>query len=564
MRSAFFLTAALLLATAPGLANEPDNPDAGECTSLYQSDDPALFDFVDTRKAVSFAQYAGRTIGTVEYRVLPIFNEADPDENNWAYRTLNKLHIETRPATLKKQMIISAGDTLDPETLYENERTLRDNDYLVDAMILPARVCANSIDLLVVVRDVWTFSPSASASRSGGDNSFGAGLSEKNLLGTGQELSVGYFSDSDRSGKGFAWRIPQLFGTQMIVDLEYSDNSDGQVVGASLARPFYRLDSRWSAGLTFDEEQRTDTIEVNDLVTNRYDHQINTYEAYVGWSPGLRGDKVHRWYLGVTEAEEVFERVDIPPSNPPADERLVYPWLAWEYTEDRYWTTSNISRSHRQEDILLGTYSYVRMGYSDTKQGSTRNAIVYSMLYNYTASFGDHHLLRSGLSADGEHDTDTDAPNSTFFGAAMQYYNFIDRKNRWYAHLRFNGARNIREDEQLTTGGNDTLRGYPSDIQRGNRRWLFTLERRHFTDIHLFNLAYLGGAAYVDTGRTWDTQDRNPLYTERTLTNVGLGLRLSPSKFRIEKVLHVDVAVPLVERDNIDGYQLIVSGRVDF
>ena len=120
--------------------------------------------------------------------------------------------------------------------------------------------------------------------------------------------------------------------------------------------------------------------------------------------------------------------------------------MAWEYTEDRYWTTSNVSRSHRQEDILLGTYMYLRLGYSDTKQGSTRNAVVYNSIYNYTASFGDHHLLRSGLYAKGEHDTDEDAPSAAFFGTSLRYYNFVDRLNRWFARLQLDGARNIRED----------------------------------------------------------------------------------------------------------------------
>jgi hypothetical protein len=41
-------------------------------------------------------------------------------------------------------------------------------------------------------------------------------------------------------------------------------------------------------------------------------------------------------------------------------------------------------------------------------------------------------------------------------------------------------------------------------------------------------------------------------------------LRLSPSKFRVDLVLHLDVAAPLVNQDEVDDVQLIVTGRVDF
>ena len=216
-------TLALLLLTASLNAYSQDadaqesgsnaNPalsEAESCQTLYSPGSPALFDFVGTRGRVSFADYAGYTIGNISYHVLPIFNEDDPDENNWLFRTANWLHIDTKEKTIAKQMIIVTGETLDPLTLNENERILRANDYLIDAMILPQKICGNRLDLLVIVRDIWTFSPTASASRSGGDDSSGAGLSEKKLLGSGQRVSIGYFQDSDGNCTTVSYRKPLL------------------------------------------------------------------------------------------------------------------------------------------------------------------------------------------------------------------------------------------------------------------------------------------------------------------------------------------------------------------
>ena len=100
----------VLCLAQPLSAEQPSDqqpaPESDQCTPGFSADDQVLFNFVDTRAGVDFSQYAGMPIGTITYRVLPIFNEQDPDENNWLFRAANWLHIDTRERTLKKQMII--------------------------------------------------------------------------------------------------------------------------------------------------------------------------------------------------------------------------------------------------------------------------------------------------------------------------------------------------------------------------------------------------------------------------------------------------------------------------
>lgn len=552
--------AVALLGLAPALVRA----DTSSCETLYQSDDPALFKFVETRKALDYQRYAGRPIRNIDYQVLPVFNENNPNEDNWVYRSLNVLHIDTRHSTLKQQMIVQPGEALDPSRIRENERLLRRREYLIDAMIVPTQVCDDGIDLLVVVRDVWTFYPRTSASRSGGDNSVGAGVTELNLLGTGQNLSLRYSKDDERSGYGVSYRVPELFLPHLALGLDYYDNSDGQLVSGSLAKPFFELDSRWAAGMYYTQTQLDQTVDRNDKVINRYQQESLFQEVFGGWSTGRRDGVVHRWKVGYTEDRNEFSPADRDPSMPPGDVTLRYPWASWQFLEDRYWTTSNISRSHRQEDILLGLQTDLKLGYSDTGLGASRDAVVYSAFASHTASAGDHHLLRSSVDVSGHYDTDDHTAQETLYGIAFRYYKFIDNRNRWYARVHFRGTHNARDDQLLSGGGNETLRGYPTDIQRGNRQWLLTVERRHFTNIHLFNLAWLGGAAYVDTGRTWYSKSDGPDADNRVLTNVGLGLRFSPSKFRVDRVGHVDIAWPMNEGDNIENYQIILRGSVDF
>ena len=544
-------------------AAAPDTVPPGEarqdCTLLFDPESPALFDFVNTRSQVDFRQYEGMQIGTLTYKVLPIFNERDDDEDNWIFRLANKLHIDTRHTTLKKQMIISPGETLESHRLQENERILRSNSYLVDAMILPHRQCGDSLDLLVVARDVWTFSPSANASRSGGEDSTSAGISDTNLLGLGQRLSIGYFHEEDRSGSTLSYTNP-LLGDRTELDLFLADNSDGDAIGVAVIRPFYELDSRNSAGISLYREKLEQSIEENGVEINRFTQQENIYEVFYGVSGGRRNDAVQRWRVGFAEDSDRFSAVDGTVTLP-EDAINRYPWISWDFQQDKFATADNINRTHRQEDIQLGYSHIIKLGYSHTDFGSDEKSLIFELGTGYSAYVQERHLTRLSAYTFGQRNSDT--VRSMFFGVGADYYFFINEKNRWYVKYRFDGARNIRQDEQLTIGGVETLRGYPNEYQRGNRRWLMSVERRRFTNWHILNLAYLGVAGYIDAGKVWDTETAGTGDTD-TLANIGFGLRLSPSKFRLDRILHIDVAAPLRHVDLVDDYQVIISGRVDF
>jgi hypothetical protein len=276
----------------------------------------------------------------------------------------------------------------------------------------------------------------------------------------------------------------------------------------------------------------------------------------------VRDGRIWRWRIGLTDHVERFYATDMA-SVVPADERLVYPWLSLESLSDQFWRASNISFSHRQEDIPLGLRWLARVGVADRGFESSEDAVLFELGSSYTVRGGDHHLTRVSIGTDGRWRQDDDELVSSVAAFEARYYYFISRKDRWFAQLRAEAARAIRQDQQFTSGGADILRGYPLYTQRGDRRWVMTVERRHFTDWHPFNLIRVGGAVYVDAGRSWDSQD-SVAQTSETLVNAGVGLRFSSSKSRVDRVLHVDYAVPLVARDRVDEYQLVIVGKLEF
>jgi hemolysin activation/secretion protein len=117
--------------------------------------------------------------------------------------------------------------------------------------------------------------------------------------------------------------------------------------------------------------------------------------------------------------------------------------------------------------------------------------------------------------------------------------------------------------DALLLGGDNGLRGYPLRYQSGSRSALFTVEERCYTDLYIWRLFRVGGAAFVDVGRAWGGVNTNPL-NPGWLTDVGAGLRIVSARAAFSNVLHVDLAFPLNATADIKKVQVLVKTKASF
>ena len=192
----------------------------------------------------------GTIIGEIVLEKQNIFDLSNPKENNWIYRLANKWHVLTKDKVIQKQLLLAPGDTYSKRLADETERILRGNRFLYDAAITPVNHQGQTVDLKVWTRDVWTLWPVFTVSRKGGENKTTIGIEDINLLGRGQTLRFERTEDVDRTAKTFEFRDDHLGSNWLSANLFLADNSDGHSRFLSLIRPFYALDSRWSAGAT--------------------------------------------------------------------------------------------------------------------------------------------------------------------------------------------------------------------------------------------------------------------------------------------------------------------------
>jgi hemolysin activation/secretion protein len=148
-------------------------------------------------------------------------------------------------------------------------------------------------------------------------------------------------------------------------------------------------------------------------------------------------------------------------------------------------------------------------------------------------------------------------------GAATQYYRPQGKRWLFYGSAAADVLTNPDVNDALLLGGDSGLRGYPLRYQSGTRRALFTVEERFYTDIYLWQLFRIGGAAFIDTGRAWGGNNVNA-GNPGWLSDVGFGLRIVASRSATGSVLHVDVAFPLNATADISKVQLLVKTKASF
>lgn len=533
------------------------------CQEVFARTPEALFDFDQLRAVTDLTRYEGMTLGTVEVIPLPIFNPHNPREDHRLYEFVNSVHVSTRPFVIRHQLLIEAGQPFSIQRIEESERILRTNPYFVDVAIVPWRVCGGTVDVLVVTRDLWTLMPKMSYSHTGGDTKWGVEIEDTNILGTGTQLSIAYQAERERNTASIFYRHPQLAQTRAVLALRYGESSDGYDRGFELTRPFYSLDARWSAGVTVRELKLRESLEQSGEIANTFDHTSNDYRVHAALSTGLVNDLVRRFWIGFRREEDLFETSESSVASAPADRVLAYPWVGISISKNEFTVYRNLNALYKTEDVSTGSSASVLVGWADEAVNSELSQWVTEAEFAGTPVKKEKHLWRLGSKLEGGWDRDQRAVVNTLATVGSTYHYFLSDQWRQYAALRYDHGKRLAQDELLPLGGEQGLRGYPSEYALGERRLLINLEQRYYFKTHLFNLLRFGALAFFDLGQTWQEQ---ALVRARPqlLRSAGLGLRVTSSKTSIGKIIHMDLAFPLDEKEQLDPYQWTLRAEGTF
>ncbi len=507
---------------------------------------------------------AHAVIGKIDIDPRNIFDESDRRENKGLYRLADQLHVRTKPSTIRAQLLFKSGDRYSAQRLAESERNLRKLVFIYDAKIFPVRYADGRVDVKVITRDVWTLDPSVSFGRSGGANSTSYSLREENLLGWGKDLEIGRLSNVDRTSNIVEYSDPSLLGSRWTGALAYVDSSDGNQRVAQLSRPFYSLDTSWSATLSGQTYDRTISRYFLGNIVDQFNNDEKTYLIEGGVSTGLADGWSKRLLFGMYYDRNDFlptPATTLPAKPLPPERTLSYPFVGFDIIQDLYARAGDENQIGKTEDLYFGTEVTGEIGYSDAAFGANHDALIVksAAVHGFDWPYDQQLFLNWDLSSRVE----SDHARNLISDAAVKYY-WRWRPN-WLLYGSLSGTVTyaLDPDVQLLLGGDNGLRGYPLRYEAGTSRGLLTVEQRVFTDWYPFRLIRVGAAAFADVGRTWGSGVVGNADLG-LLSDVGLGLRLGNARSGLGNVLHIDIALPLKDVPGNHKIQLLVQTMQSF
>ena len=158
-----------------------------------------------------FLQYKGKYIRKVMMVSLGFGTsvyDTTYNSQNFGTRIANALHKNTKAKVIYRNLFFRPGSPVYPYLLADNERYLRQLDYIQDARILikPVTPGKDSVDVIIITKDVFSIGGKVDiASNKRGRVDF----KEENITGSGNQILLSGFYDKDR-------RPNQGYGAELI------------------------------------------------------------------------------------------------------------------------------------------------------------------------------------------------------------------------------------------------------------------------------------------------------------------------------------------------------------
>ncbi|MFY0651412.1 MAG: hypothetical protein JXQ96_05235 [Cyclobacteriaceae bacterium] len=213
------------------------------------------------KSRLRYNQYNGHQIGSINLKKLKVFGTNVDDttklETSLITRTINKLHFDTRDKIIQHNLLVENGSKINAIELADNERLIRQLDYIKDARIYVREPQgSDAANLYVVTRDVFPLKFDYTTDDETNNSSIG--ISNINLFGTGHELENNLvINDPGESTFGYDgyYRVRNIQGTFITGELNYVSTFRSKGIGVKAFRPFYTPDVLHAGGVEISHKE---------------------------------------------------------------------------------------------------------------------------------------------------------------------------------------------------------------------------------------------------------------------------------------------------------------------
>jgi hypothetical protein len=484
-------------------------------------------------------------ITKVEVLCKDVFDPQIHEENKKLFLLANGLHFRTREWVIRQELLFKEGDVYDRKLLDESERNLRSLGFLGKVDIQDRKTDDGGVVVSVKTQDQWSTVVAFSGQMVGKHYSAGTYFEEHNLLGWGKTLVVGYTKTTEKQTSQVSFLDPNLLGKRLVLDANVYHRSDGYLYDVALGSPFYSLETKYSFGSRYsNEDERIDYYQEGQEVFS-YRRQKERFYAELGrsfgedWKRILRGfyqweDRQHSFVSGEDSAAYAGF---LPPSS-----NLQHLGLSLELWHPRFEKLSYVDNFGKIEDCDFGFRVEGRWGLDLDHLFSKQRTDAFSFRLVKPFYLGPSRYLFFAQSTKGEFE-DIRWERLSSQTEARLYWGLPGSQT---LALRVLGILSSRQENgyQLFLDGVTGLRGFERYRFSGKNQAILNLEDRIFSPWRILTVGW-GGVVFFDGGYVWD----ETAVGQKLHSDVGLGLRFGFTKSHGWRVTRLDFAKSLETDD---------------
>ncbi len=294
----------------------------------------------------------------------------------------NALHKNTITKVIINNLFFKEGEAVNPYLLSDNERYLRDLEYIQDAVIMVQKTDEpGTVDLLVLVKDGFSIVPGLGI---GGTKKYKLELKEQNLAGTGSMIAASSLYDGARNphfGFGGDFLQRNLGGSFINWGLGFknynsafnrTNNRENETIYyMRFEKPLVSQYLRWFGSIDFSYNKTSNNYDSDSIYKSDYRYGFYNIDGWVGYNIGagrLKYKNINS-KLRKLVALRVFHQhfTDVP-------EKLTYDFdnvynnsmgalASFSLFKQNFYRTSFIYGFGRNEDVPQGFSASVIGGY---------------------------------------------------------------------------------------------------------------------------------------------------------------------------------------------------------
>ena len=464
--------------------------------------------------------------------------------------------------TIKKHLLFAEGDKVNREILIESEMNLRRKNFLADAIIEVEEKSGQDIVVHITVFDQWSTTPGTSLKRVGNQVTYWAGLSEKNLLGTGQSISVSFHKELRTKGATFHYLNPGTRTGDLYFSTYYSKNDDGFNFGTSLSKPILSKTQKHSFFATYQASSSSvwnyyDGNSIDGKNSNTFfSGETNLLAKFAEVSKqtttlGVTQSHGQHTKLNVSlftrlheqshQGNTVLNNIDLMEDLIIRERDDVLAGISVSLNQKTYSRTRNLNKLKWTEDFDRIRNVSFTLGRNFQDLGANNNDYILGFQANYTDVFHRRHFLsaqttlnyflsQEGNKQDGQ------------FEANIKYRTKLRSNVNGSVFTYWKNNIGRLPTDQLLLGESNGLNGYPNFYFANQSLILLNTELILIPDLE-FLTVIPAMAVFASTGNTFPDLDKFEL--KNLHSAVGIGLRLGLSRSAEKSVSHVNLSWPL-------------------